>query len=174
MGIHERLLYVIQQEKLSAKDFADIIGVQRSSISHLLSGRNKPSIDFMEKFMDKFPDYNPVWFISGKGDVKALKEQKSPDKEVVSSLKSANKIVQHSIFEQPEVPTGNQKHKKDEDRGNETVTYVNILNTEPKTEMLIEDRVSEQPGEPVKREIERIVLFFEDGTFETYSEKKKK
>jgi len=51
---------------LSASEFADRIGVQRSSISHILSGRNKPSIDFLEKIKTAFPEADLNWLVSGK------------------------------------------------------------------------------------------------------------
>jgi antitoxin component HigA of HigAB toxin-antitoxin module len=51
---------------LNASAFADKIGVQRSSLSHLLSGRNKPSLDFI-KILDVFPDVDLYWMINGKG-----------------------------------------------------------------------------------------------------------
>jgi transcriptional regulator with XRE-family HTH domain len=51
---------------LNASAFADKIGVQRSSLSHLLSGRNKPSLDFILKILDVFPDVDLYWMINGK------------------------------------------------------------------------------------------------------------
>ena len=52
---------------LSAAAFAETIGVQRSSISHLLSGRNKPSLDFVLKVVKRFPDVDLYWLLNGKG-----------------------------------------------------------------------------------------------------------
>ncbi len=63
-----RLEFVIKHYELSAANFADRIGVQRSSISHLLSGRNNPSLDFVVRVMDKFPEINFNWFVKGKGE----------------------------------------------------------------------------------------------------------
>jgi transcriptional regulator with XRE-family HTH domain len=64
-----RLEFVIKHYELSAAIFADRIGVQRSSISHLLSGRNNPSLDFVVRVMDKFPEINFNWFVKGKGEI---------------------------------------------------------------------------------------------------------
>jgi transcriptional regulator with XRE-family HTH domain len=64
-----RLEFVIKHYELSAANFADRIGVQRSSISHLLSGRNNPSLDFVVRVMDKFPEINFNWFVKGKGEI---------------------------------------------------------------------------------------------------------
>lgn len=63
----ERLLQILDLEQLSPSKFADIIGVQRSSISHVLSGRNKPSFDFLEKTLKAFPGLNAEWLMLGKG-----------------------------------------------------------------------------------------------------------
>ncbi|WP_088341210.1 helix-turn-helix transcriptional regulator [Robiginitalea sediminis] len=52
---------------LSAAAFAQEIGVQRSSISHLLSGRNKPSLDFILKVTQRFPEVDLYWLLNGKG-----------------------------------------------------------------------------------------------------------
>ncbi len=52
---------------LTASAFADKIQVQRSSISHLLSGRNKPSLDFVLKVVKTFPEVNLYWLLNGKG-----------------------------------------------------------------------------------------------------------
>jgi transcriptional regulator with XRE-family HTH domain len=64
-----RLEFVIKHYELSAAIFADRIGVQRSSISHLLSGRNNPSLDFVVRVMEKFPEINFNWFVKGKGEI---------------------------------------------------------------------------------------------------------
>ncbi len=52
---------------LNASSFADKIGVQRSSISHLLSGRNKPSLDFILKITEEFPSVDLYWILNGEG-----------------------------------------------------------------------------------------------------------
>lgn len=65
--ITERLKTVLTHFNLSASAFADAIGVPRSSISHLLSGRNNPSLDFVLKLVDKFPEVDLYWLLYGKG-----------------------------------------------------------------------------------------------------------
>ncbi|WP_282160642.1 helix-turn-helix domain-containing protein [Ulvibacterium marinum] len=63
----KRLRKLLRYYDLSASAFADRIGVQRSSISHLLTGRNKPSLDFILKVNDTFPEVDLYWFLKGKG-----------------------------------------------------------------------------------------------------------
>ena len=64
----ERLKTVLSHFDLTPSAFADAIGVPRSSISHLLSGRNKPSLDFVLKLVGKFPEVDLYWLLYGKGE----------------------------------------------------------------------------------------------------------
>jgi transcriptional regulator with XRE-family HTH domain len=66
MKIQERLQIIMRMNNLNASQFADKIGVQRSSISHIISGRNKPSLDFLQKTLEHFPRVNADWLITGK------------------------------------------------------------------------------------------------------------
>ena len=63
----KRLELVLDYYNLSASAFADRINVQRSSLSHLLSGRNKPSLDFIIKVIEVFPEVDLYWILNGKG-----------------------------------------------------------------------------------------------------------
>ncbi|MFC2087513.1 helix-turn-helix domain-containing protein [Bacteroidota bacterium] len=65
----ERLIDLLKSLNLSASKFAHEIGIQPSSVSHVLSGRNKPSFDFISKTLERFPAVNTDWFILGKGDM---------------------------------------------------------------------------------------------------------
>ena len=65
MIIVERIKQLMKDNELSAAAFADTIGVQRSSISHILSERNKPSLDFILKILDAYPSVSPAWLIKG-------------------------------------------------------------------------------------------------------------
>jgi len=67
----ERLEHLLQYYSLSASSFADKVNVQRSSISHLLSGRNKPSLEFVLKVVKAFPEVNLYWLLNGKGNFPA-------------------------------------------------------------------------------------------------------
>ncbi|MGB5188500.1 helix-turn-helix transcriptional regulator [Robiginitalea sp.] len=68
VAFKERLEQILTHYDLNASAFADAIGVQRSSISHLLSGRNKPSLDFVLKVVREFPEVNLYWLLNGRGE----------------------------------------------------------------------------------------------------------
>ena len=63
----KRLQQFLELEDLTPSKLADILQIQRSGISHLLSGRNKPSFDFIQGILTNFPQINPEWLILGKG-----------------------------------------------------------------------------------------------------------
>ncbi|MDR2802583.1 MAG: helix-turn-helix transcriptional regulator [Prevotellaceae bacterium] len=63
----DRLTQFLAAEQLTPARFADVIGVNRAGISHILAGRNKPGYDFLEKLVKHFPAVNIEWFITGRG-----------------------------------------------------------------------------------------------------------
>jgi transcriptional regulator with XRE-family HTH domain len=87
--MHDRLKSWMEKEGLKSSAFADIIGVNRATISHILSGRNKPSIDFLEKLLNAYPNINANWLISGIGYMQNKLEQK----EVLVSKKIGKVVV---------------------------------------------------------------------------------
>jgi len=62
-----RLQQFLLAENISPSRFADQIGIQRSGLSHILAGRNKPGFDFIEKMLLTYPSLNAEWLITGKG-----------------------------------------------------------------------------------------------------------
>ena len=67
LEMKDRIAHIIRAKNLTAAEFALKLGIQPSSISHLLSGRNNPSLDFVKKLKETFPEYNLDWIIMGKG-----------------------------------------------------------------------------------------------------------
>ena len=80
--IIERLEKILRHYELSASVFADKINVQRSSLSHLLNGRNKPSLDFILKVDHAFPEVDLYWLLYGRGvfpsQIEKHEEKKNP------------------------------------------------------------------------------------------------
>lgn len=66
MDLIDRFKYLMKLNNLTAAAFADEIGVQRSSISHILSGRNKPSLEFIQKVLARYSNVSADWLVSGK------------------------------------------------------------------------------------------------------------
>ena len=105
----KRLEKVLDYYGLSASSFADKINVQRSSISHLLSGRNKPSLDFILKVIEIFPEVDLYWILNGKGSFPKVKVVPPVSNESATSFKTANSntIIPNS----PDLFSNNQQNK---------------------------------------------------------------
>ena len=92
----ERIFAILKYLQLSPSQFAEEIGVQRSSISHLISGRNKPSLEFIQKVLGRFPEINMQWLLNGEGEM----------------LKNGEPISHVSLFQ--EVPKNEPVEKRKE------------------------------------------------------------
>lgn len=113
----KRLQKVIDFYGESASSFAEKIGVQRSSISHILSGRNKPSLDFVLKILSTYPEVELYWLLNGKGHF--------PKKETIA---------------------------------------------EPKKELKEITSLPNEISTMATKKIQRIVIFYEDGSFENFEQ----
>lgn len=67
--MRERIQKIIESEGITAAEFADAIGVQRSNVSHVLNGRSNPGFLFIQKILEVYPRVNSRWLITGSGNV---------------------------------------------------------------------------------------------------------
>ena len=92
----KRLQKIIDFYGESASSFAEKVGVQRSSISHILSGRNKPSLDFVLKILSTYPEVELYWLLNGKGSFPAsnniLHQEDSKKKEIPLDIQTKLKL----------------------------------------------------------------------------------
>lgn len=149
----KRLEVILDYYSLNASSFADKIGVQRSSLSHLLSGRNKPSLDFIIKIMDVFPEVDLYWILKGKGTF--------PKSEIESS---GNRVPPTPTFSPPMVEP---KIELQTDLFSEKITNTKNQKEENNPNLLSNSKLV--PSNKTQAEIERIVIFYTNGTFKTYS-----
>lgn len=109
MEVKDRIRMVIDSHKLNAGAFADKIGVQRSNVSHVLSGRNKPSFEFIEKLLTAFPRVSAQWLLTGKhvpNGVELIAGQETSTENLVQKetikvqevLKTDKKIIKTIVF----------------------------------------------------------------------------
>lgn len=149
----KRLEIILDYYSLNASSFADKIGVQRSSLSHLLSGRNKPSLDFILKIMDVFPEVDLYWLLNGKGTF--------PKTELENEVKIATPtpIVK--------LPIEETKIEKQADLFSEK--FSNPKNQMEENIPNLFSNVKITPTLKTNGEIDRIVIFYTNGTFKTYS-----
>ena len=103
-GIIKRIQDIMQQRQFSASAFAEKIGVQRSSISHLLSGRNKPSLDLLVKIESAFEEISFEWLLKG-NENKAPNSPQPPTRSQISSGNFIKEITEKPLQNQVSMPS---------------------------------------------------------------------
>jgi transcriptional regulator with XRE-family HTH domain len=152
---------ILDYYQLSAAAFADKIGVQRSSLSHLLSGRNKPSLDFILKIIDVFPEVDFYWFIKNEGSfpkssTPILELPKNESKEPRNLFDT---IVQSNEWVQSDAKILSEKTPQEiEEEKNARTEH---LNPNSETSSILE-------SESLKREIDYVMVFYKNNTFKIY------
>lgn len=139
---------------VNAAQFAETIGVQRSSISHFLSGRNNPSLDVLRKILMAYPNINAEWLISGEG---IMMKNKVPQKEVHEQAPpSKENDLFSTLKDEDPVPYGiiNQKEMTGSDNDGE------------KTALTKDEKIKKE--EISMPTIERVLIFYDNGTFKEY------
>lgn len=146
----KRLEIILDYYSLNASAFADKIGVQRSSLSHLLSGRNKPSLDFILKILEVYPEIDLYWILNGKGTF-----PKSEHKTSTTTSASESNLNQKT-----ESKLEKQSAAVDEKSSS-------LKSEVSKVTLDIKKQINQESNH--HSEIDRIVIFYKNGTFTTYS-----
>ncbi|MDQ1096330.1 MULTISPECIES: helix-turn-helix domain-containing protein [Chryseobacterium] len=182
MGLNERISKVIEYSKLTPSEFADEVDVQRSSISHITSGRNKPSLEFIIKIKSRFPEILWDWLVNGEGEMlkSELPENSDPDlepepEEVIaeektkptplSDLFSMMNEEEDFRLDEPviEQPVQTPRESVIPPRTEDATKISDSQRLAPVNEEIISQVIEKQTSK-----IKRIVLFYENGKFESF------
>lgn len=152
--MNKRLEQFLSAENISQSQFAENIGVARASISHILSGRNKPGYDFLEKMAINYPQLNLEWLITGKGRMYKTSAQILDSREDVPAagkdVRMAGKLIEKQ--QTPEV--------------NEPELFFQEENAPKPDTQPMPSEAKDIASEPVKsRAIKKVVIFYDDGTY---------
>lgn len=181
--IQERILLLMKSLGLNPTQFADEIGVQRSSISHIISGRNNPSLDIVTKILNKFPDIDSNWLVIGKGSLVGKNEinsQENRNNEIsrpsetlfddlsdslFSDIQKDNspKIDNNNIYElqrKIEILEGKSKVKENQSESNDKQIEI----PKPVNNCISNSENSQQLNSI--KQIVRIIIFYSDNSFE--------
>ena len=82
----KRIVLILQTQNLTVSQFADRIGVQRSALSHVLGGRNNPSLDFVTKILRTFPEIRSQWLLFGEGKMYDAMAEVRPAEEAAVAM----------------------------------------------------------------------------------------
>ena len=107
----EKLRILMQNENLTASKLADILEVKPAAVSHILSGRNKPSFELLCKIVNRFPHINPYWLLGDATEMaNATHQQNAPTPAVPSEgnlFDAPNSTSAQCANSNISTPTGN-------------------------------------------------------------------
>lgn len=176
MSLNERIYKVIEYSKLTSSEFADEIDVQRSSISHITSGRNKPSLEFIIKIKSRFPEILWDWLVNGDGEMlkselpemDELGEAEIEDKTKTTSLPDLFTMMnKDDAFGAEEIEIEAPKQSPRESIiSHQSIVEEKISDSQP-LDKSNEQIINQAIGNQVNK-IKRIVLFYENGKFESF------
>lgn len=165
MNINDKIKQILIDKNLTPSYFADEIGVQRSSISHILSGRNRPSFDIIQKIIRRFPELGYEWI---------MEEDQQPQNQsgqLNYGVPRNNQLAQPAdrrdrYVSQPSVSyTAPSIHVRSQRNEIPPVMQQPVAAApfEPTTS---QDQVT--PIEKAEKKVERILIFYTDGSFREY------
>lgn len=179
MNLNDRISKIIEYSAYSPSEFAEAVDVQRSSISHITSGRNKPSLDFLVKVKDRFPELQWDWIIKGDGEMlkdddvpKSQEELEKPrttslpdlftliEGDYLGSTESEDRIL-HNAVEASENPTARELGISAQGSSANNLDDSQRLEASPLTKTVQNTNNQED-------RVKRIVLFYESGKFESF------
>ena len=156
--MEEKLRKLMKHEGINSMRLAEILGIQASGISHIMSGRNKPSYDFILKLLQRFPQINPDWLFLDKGPMY---------RDGIKSKNSYSSIPNIIETRSTAVAYGDSSSNDDlfsDSMQNEMMEHDN--------EAIISDNHVVSPVSqihfPPSSPVERIVVFYKDKTFSEY------
>ncbi len=174
--MNQRLQQFLDLENISPAKLSEILNVQRSNISHILNGRNKPSYDFICRMLSKFPSLNADWLLTGKG--KPYKENYTPIYSTEENLSGSKNL--HSTTAEDSLSHNNESKTGENSlfalNENNMVNPVNLgyttdnksNNTSTNDSELNENPINAQEfgGYKEKRKVKSVIIFYDDGSFD--------
>lgn len=157
MTINDKIKQILIDKNLSPSYFADEIGVQRSSISHILSGRNRPSFDIIQKIIRRFPELGYDWIMEEETN-------QSANNQTIPSGYSQRNTVRNS----PDRFTNNVSYPAPttvRSQRNEIPPSTPVI--PPAQESTPETSIVQQATS--EKKVERILIFYTDGSFREYT-----
>ena len=154
--MREKLQLLMNAENLTGSKLAEYLGIQPSSISHILGGRNKPSLDFVQKILQRYPRINPDWLLLDSDEM--YRADSSPASSVATSaeLQFSESASMAESATQAEPSAAENHSSPADDTAQAPSTPSNIVDT-------IAPLVA-----PHSRGVKRIIVMFDDHTFESY------
>lgn len=142
VNMKDRIVKIMERERMGQAQFASAIGIQRAAMSHIISGRNNPSLDVMLKILHRYPQLNPDWLLFGKGEM----------------LRSSDSSVEQA---EDQAKTPPQLHLMADDHVEVSQAALNTEREPLEKQMAIS-------VEKTSKTVSRIMVFYSDNTYDTF------
>lgn len=160
-----RLQKFMQAEGLSASRLADMLDIQPSNVSHILSGRNKPGYDFLTKILSRFPKLNSDWLLLGIGSM----YRRTDAGKDVSSVSLANGLDSGGYSEYSgTADSGRSDESVGEPSGNPECEGASMA---PSSAFVVPPPASDAAGRKPGVDVSQVIVLYEDGTFTAYRQR---
>lgn len=153
----ERIKKIMESEDMTPARFADTLQIGRAVISHILNGRNNPSLDIITKILAHMPQIDSDWLLTGKGDM-----YRTSDTEKQESA-SRDLFSEPDLFSQPAVVTTITEQKQDERPQNSIHTIANGVS---EVHEVVREKIIYQ--ERPEKKVSQIIIYYNDNTFEIF------
>ena len=158
----DRIRLIMESEQLTPSAFADKLQLGRAVISHILNGRNNPSLDVVSRILSKMNYINSDWLITGNGEMyKSQSNEKKNQEQQTSAQNFGTNKNQPDLFTQNYISPPIE-HKESEYRKE-------IIVEEAKTTTNINEDQTVIYKKVVERKISKIIIYYTDNTFETFN-----
>lgn len=159
MAEKERIEKVMQLESMNSAVFAAAINIQGSTLSHILNGRNNPSLTVLQSILNRFPNISPEWLIMGQGPV----ERSSKQSQMPSLFPTEDESVSKSA-------TLELKLVEKNDAVFSTIQQKTVIAPEVSVQPVQEQLPSQlfSQTEQTKRGVRKIIVYYTDNTFQEF------
>lgn len=161
----DRIAKILSTEGMTAAKLAEEIGVQASGISHILSGRNNPSTDFVIKILERFRGINSEWLLLGKGNMYKTHSTTETQAFETSSKSPEINLFSTNINSEPKYSTPSTLEND--------VTKSEIVSEHSVPDQNTSSSFTPSIESKTDRSVEKIIVLFNDGTFDYYNSTKK-
>ena len=182
MNERDRIEYLMNLYGLTPSQFSDRTGIQRASVSHILSNRNKPSLEILLKIYHAFEDVELAWLVAGEGNPPTITQEDDENQNIIESMSGEDISKQPNMlfsFAEDEAPgSSNEGASVDATATVKVAEAVQALPVDDATEDKMETVVNSAKSEGVSRSlsmvadsskrIREIKIFYDNGTYETF------
>jgi transcriptional regulator with XRE-family HTH domain len=179
----DRILKIMDYNKFTPSEFADALEIDRSRLSHILNGRNKPSLEIVTKILEKFPEINSDWLLLGFGDMLKNKDNFSNNENINSKNEKSKPTTAELDLEIPEIINYDKNISQQLKEDKKLIDEVkNIPITSSSDETAETNFYAETPNIAASNNIQKenashkeiisIVWFYSDGTYKSFSPEK--